>query len=84
MGTVGGGTEMAQAERERRRQLNGKRKGSEFLTRHDVADLLGMSVWGLVRWRREHRGPPFVRIGRKTVRYPRRDFDKWLASLPRK
>ena len=78
------GTEMAQTKRERLKAKNGRRASTELLTSFEVADRLGLSPWALTAWRRHHKGPPFVRVGRKTIRYPRRDFDEWLASLPRK
>jgi predicted DNA-binding transcriptional regulator AlpA len=45
--------------------------------------MLGLSGWALLVWRRQHKGPEFVRLGRNTIRYPKREFDAWLASLPR-
>lgn len=83
MGTVGEGTEMAQTKRERLKAKNGRRAGSEFLTAFEVADRLGLSPWALVGFRRQHKGPQWVRIGRNTIRYPIREFESWLASLPR-
>jgi len=74
---------MAQTKRERNRERNGKNLSSEFLTRRQIADLLGISVWTLIWWRRMGRGPEFVKIGPSTVRYPRQKFERWLASLPR-
>ena len=75
------GTEMAQTNRERFREKLGKRKSGEFLSSYQVADLLGLSPWALIAWRRQHRGPQFIRIGRNTIRYLRRELEAWLASL---
>ena len=74
---------MAQKNRERWKAKMGLQQSSEFLTSFQVAKLLGLSQWALVVWRRLRRGPQFVRIGRNTIRYPKREFDAWLASLPR-
>ena len=74
---------MAQTKRERLKAKNGRRESREFLTSFQVANLLGLSLWALMVWRRLRRGPQFVRIGRNTIRYPRREFETWLASLPR-
>ena len=74
---------MAQTNRKRLKAKNGRRKGTEFLTSLEVADRLGLSLWALNVWRRKGRGPEFVRIGRNTIRYPKQEFEGWLASLPR-
>lgn len=73
---------MAQTKRERLKAKNGRRESVEFLTSFQVGDLLGLSPWALVVWRKLHKGPPFVRLGRHTIRYPRCQFESWLASLP--
>ena len=77
------GTDMAQTQNQRVFEARRKRESAEFLSRRQVADLLGVSVWSLIWWRRSHCGPPCVKVGRNTVRYPREELDKWLASLPR-
>ena len=66
-----------------RRERMGKKQSSEFLTRRQVADILGLSSWALIYWRRKKVGPPSIRMNRGTVRYPRKEFDAWLAALPR-
>ncbi len=74
---------MAQTKRERLKAKNGRRAGTEFLTSFEVADRLGLSPWALIVWRRQHKGPECVRLGRNCVRYERASLEKWLASLPR-
>ncbi len=81
--TLHQGTEMAQTKRERLKAKNGRRAGTEFLTSFEVADRLGLSPWALIVWRRQHKGPECVRLGRNCVRYERASLEKWLASLPR-
>jgi predicted DNA-binding transcriptional regulator AlpA len=63
------------------------------LTKHPLlktsqaAQLLGLSVRTLIRYRASGGGPPFVRCGsglRGTVRYRREDLEAWLASRTRK
>ena len=73
---------MAETQRERRRTKNRRRESGEFLSSFRVAAILGISPWTLVVWRRQKSGPRFVRIGRNTIRYPRREFEAWLAALP--
>lgn len=82
-GTASGGTEMAQTKFQRRNEARRKPVGSEFLTPRQVTELLGMSDSGLLLWRRKGFGPPFLRITRQTIRYPKTEFQAWLASLPR-
>jgi hypothetical protein len=44
-----------------------------------AARLLGVSVAALRRWRRERRGPPFVRLER-CVGYPVADLEAFVAT----
>jgi predicted DNA-binding transcriptional regulator AlpA len=76
-------SEMAQTKRERLKAKNGRQESDEFLTSFQVARFLGVSQWALVTWRRLGRGPQFIRLGRNAIRYPKKEFDVWLASLPR-
>ncbi len=74
---------MAQTKRDRLKARNGRRESGEFLTSFQVANLLGLSPWALGVWRRQHKGPEFVRVGRNTIRYPMQELQTWLAHLPR-
>ncbi len=78
MGTVGKGAETLQ---ERRKAKYGRRLSSEFISPTQVGNLLGISNWMLTVWRRQGKGPQFIRLGPNTVRYPRAEFDAWLAAL---
>jgi hypothetical protein len=49
----------------------------------DAARLLSVSVAALRRWRRERRGPPFVRLER-CVGYRLADLDAFVASNTQK
>lgn len=42
----------------------------DLLTPEEVADLLRVPVERLAYWRKQKKGPPFVKVGR-AVRYPR-------------
>ena len=81
MGTVGKGTEMAETKKQRRNRAMGKQESSELLSSFQVAGLLGMSAWNLILWRKKGFGPPFLRVTRSIIRYPKPGFDAWLASL---
>ncbi len=72
---------MAQTLRERKKAKYGRRKSSEFLSPSQVADRLGVSVWALIVWRRQGKGPQFIKLGPNSVRYPRVDLDAFIASL---
>jgi predicted DNA-binding transcriptional regulator AlpA len=50
------------------------------LTDQDVADISGVSVQTIRRWRYQGRGPRFLRIG-QTARYLKADVAAWLQSL---
>lgn len=52
-----------------------------FLTEKEVALQLSVSLASLRRWRLEHRGPRFVKVG-VLVRYRAEDLAQWTAALP--
>jgi len=83
MVTMPEGTTVAQIKQQRRNEAMRSQKSSEFLSPLQVAQLLGLSAWSLLLWRKKQLGPPFLRITRRTIRYPRRELEAWLASLPK-
>jgi predicted DNA-binding transcriptional regulator AlpA len=52
-----------------------------LLTEHHVADLTGLSVASVRRWRLLRQGPRYLKLG-SAVRYQPEDVSKWLASRP--
>lgn len=46
-----------------------------------VAQMLGISVASLRRWRLLRKGPKYVKIG-SAVRYPADDVNAWIATRP--
>lgn len=46
-----------------------------------VADLLGLSPRTLEDWRSDDRGPRYIRISHRVVRYCAADIDAWIQSL---
>ena len=50
-----------------------------LLTISEVADLLGVPIATIYRWRHVGDGPPGYRIGRH-VRYRRDDIEAWIES----
>ena len=74
---------MAQTKYQRRNEAMRRQESTEYLSTLQVARLLGMSAWCLLLWRKKGFGPPFLRVTRNIIRYPKKEFDQWLASLPR-
>ena len=53
----------------------------KFLKEKQVADILGLSVKTLQRWRLFDQGPEWRRFG-AAVRYPADTLQAWIASAP--
>lgn len=45
----------------------------------EAANLLGVSVAALQRWRHERRGPPFIRLGR-CIGYQVSDLESYIGA----
>ena len=45
-----------------------------------VAAEIGLSPSTLARYRAEGSGPPWIRVGRRLIRYPRSGVRAWIAS----
>ncbi|MGO4917670.1 helix-turn-helix transcriptional regulator [Pseudogemmobacter sp. W21_MBD1_M6] len=54
---------------------------SETMRRHEVAELLGVSVRTMEGWAQKGGGPAFRRIGRDAL-YLRSDVDAWFLEQP--
>jgi hypothetical protein len=52
-----------------------------LLNEHDVANILGLSVASVRRWRLLRTGPPFKKVF-SSVRYKPEDVRTWIESLP--
>jgi excisionase family DNA binding protein len=53
---------------------------TRLLTTDEVAELTGLSRETLAQWRWLKKEIPFVRLGKKCVRYRESDIDAWLAK----
>ena len=51
----------------------------ELMTRVEVAEHLRTPVTTLAQWAHRRIGPPFMRVGRKTL-YRRADVEAWLEE----
>lgn len=52
----------------------------ELLTPQEVADRLKVTLRTVNDMRLRPGGPPFVRVGHKTIRYRESDVARWLAA----
>jgi hypothetical protein len=53
-------------------------ESAELLTSLEVRRFLRLSRDTLRDWRKNGGGPPFLRLSRQTVRYPRRAFERYV------
>lgn len=53
---------------------------SQLLTSSQVAEMLHITEEGLRRWRYRGKGPPFLRLGPRTLRYRPEDVQTWLEQ----
>lgn len=54
---------------------------STLLNEHDVANITGLSVASVRRWRLFKQGPKYLKLG-AAVRYRIEDVRAWLATRP--
>jgi excisionase family DNA binding protein len=52
----------------------------KLLTPTEVAEILGLQPSTLQFWRKKRKGPPHIRVGHRTVRYPETEFRAWLST----
>ena len=55
-----------------------------MLTTVEAAEVLGLSPRTLEQLRGTGAGPEYFALGRRAIRYQRRDLDRWLAARRRK
>jgi predicted DNA-binding transcriptional regulator AlpA len=53
---------------------------SRMLSTYELACFLGVSRWTLRAWRKTGIGPPFLKLTRGSVRYPRALLEKWIKE----
>jgi len=46
----------------------------------ELARRLGITKYGLRVWRREGKGPPFIKLSERVVRYEEADVEAWIAE----
>jgi excisionase family DNA binding protein len=50
-----------------------------LLTPKQVAELLGLPEGTLAQWRSQRRGPLYIKLGGRLVRYRASDVEEWVA-----
>jgi excisionase family DNA binding protein len=53
--------------------------GTKLLTPREAAELLGVPGSTLAHWRSERRGPPYIKLEGRLVRYRTADLEDYLA-----
>lgn len=53
---------------------------SDLLNEKEVAATLGIATGTARNWRSKRIGPPYVKLGKRAVRYRRADVDAFIAS----
>jgi len=51
-----------------------------LISERDAADYLSVSMRTLQGWRLKGGGPPYVKVGTKSIRYRRRDLATWTEA----
>ncbi|MFG3410463.1 helix-turn-helix transcriptional regulator [Streptomyces sp. NPDC048142] len=51
-----------------------------LMTPGQAAEYMGVAVSTLANWRCRGEGPPFVKAGKRAVRYRVADLDRWLSE----
>ena len=52
-----------------------------YMTQSEAADYLGVSQRTLEKWRHDGKGPGYVKVSRKMIRYVRETLDRFMDSL---
>ena len=57
---------------------------NRLLKQSEVAEVLGVSPRSVEGWRLSGRGPRFVRLSSRAIRYRPEDVDAWIAERVRR
>ncbi len=49
-----------------------------LLTCREAAEFLGVPIGTLAQWRSQRRGPPYIKLEGRLVRYRGSELEKWL------
>ncbi len=64
--------------------MNPETVNEVFLIEQEVAPILRVSIRTLQKWRVNGKGPPFIRVSARAIRYRRSDLDGWIERRLRK
>jgi predicted DNA-binding transcriptional regulator AlpA len=53
---------------------------TKLITPPEAAEICGVAVNTLCDWRLHRVGPPYIRLGHRTVRYPLEELMVWIAQ----
>jgi excisionase family DNA binding protein len=53
---------------------------AEFMTDEQLAKLLRVDKRTTARWRVDHGGPPYLRVGPRHILYRRCDVEEWIRQ----
>jgi len=66
--------------REGKNRNGATHSGERLLSEREVAERLAISEVTLQNWRAENKGPAFLRLESRMVRYRESDIEAWLAA----
>ena len=55
-------------------------KSEQYLTEKATAELTGFGIQTLRNWRHESRGIPYLKVGRRTIRYRPDDIKAYMEK----
>ncbi len=55
----------------------------QLMNEHRAAELLGYSIRALQVWRMNGKGPKFIKVSARSIRYRRRDLIDWIDGNTR-
>jgi len=50
---------------------------SDLMKPQDLADRLGVALITLRKWRQQGKGPRYIKLGHRTIRYRIEDVEEW-------
>jgi len=53
--------------------------GTKLLTPREAAEILGVPEGTLAQWRSQRRGPPYIKLEGRLVRYRTSDLEEWVS-----
>jgi excisionase family DNA binding protein len=51
-----------------------------LITTKQLAEYLNLSEQVLYLWRKQKKGPPYITVGAKFIRYRKNDVEEWITN----